>query len=536
MKKSKIVTRILSGVTALLVCASVLFSCAVPETMIPGDCNGDGTVNAVDSNLICRLVSGETVIVSLTNADLNSDGVDSEADKNLLFKYLCGTYLPGQRFSHIILNGTDISKYVIVVPKNSSDFEKWTAQILADTVESLSGAKLDIQNDSKEEKTYEILIGNTSRKESEGQSAEEGKYLLFSKNMKIVLKGNDYFVAGGAGEIIAALENSTSNWNMETHVEVGPLPEQREVKWEKPENTFLFIGDGMGLNHTKMATDENPLVEYAGETLATPDESGCNIFWPSTFENIGKAVTLNIQESTTDSAAGATALSTGYKTLNGALGMIPADLDGDGEENEFRSVQNVREAATLRGKATAVVSTDKQTGATPNAFLVHHTSRKDRDIILEQQTALDMTRLACNYVWCSYDSNDVLENFIEAVDTCDDNPGGFFIMTEEAMIDKFGEKMDYDNVIRTVKRLNTMTAYAATYAMCHRDTVIVITADHETGGLTYGEDEVWRWTSNGEHTSINVPVFAMGQGTEIFNDTACDNTDIADFLFETVRK
>ena len=216
--------------------------------------------------------------------------------------------------------------------------------------------------------------------------------------------------------------------------------------------------------------------------------------------------------------------------------MIPADLDGDGEENEHRSVQNVREFASLRGKATAVVSSDKLTGATPNAFLVHHTSRKDRDIILEQQTALDMTRLACNYVWCSYDSNEVVDSFIEAVDVCDDNMGGFFIMTEEAMIDKFSEKMDYDNAIRAVKRLNTMTAYAVTYAMCHRDTVIIVTADHETGGLTYGEDEIWRWTSNGEHTSINVPVFAVGQGTEIFDERACQNTDIAKFIFDTIGK
>ena len=184
----------------------------------------------------------------------------------------------------------------------------------------------------------------------------------------------------------------------------------------------------MGLNHTLMSTDPNATVEYAGGISEAPEERTTDVFWPSTFENQGFANTLNIQNSTTDSAAAATALATGYRTLNGALGMIPADLDGDGEEKEFRTVQNVREAATLAGKATAVLSTDKLTGATPNAFIVHHYSRKDKKLLLEQQEALDSTRLDCSYLWCSYDSDDLLKNFKKAIDVCDDNPGGFFIM------------------------------------------------------------------------------------------------------------
>lgn len=530
-----ILLSVLCLAAAVLTCLLILDSCFGGREEVFADCNRDGKVNAIDSNLLCRYVGGARINISPTGSDINVDGLLNEADRSLLREYIAEAYLPGVRFDAICLNGVDISSYVIVLPKNSSDFESWTANIFSDTVESLSGKGLEIVTDEAEEKPYEILIGETSRAESAGIVATDGQYMVFSSGTKIVMKGNDYFVGGGAGYIISSLENSDAPWNGQVNVDISSETVSRMVEWEVPENVFYIIGDGMGLNHTLMTTDPDPLLEYANSTVSPPDESGCSVFWPATFDHVGDAVTLNIQQSTTDSAASATALSTGYKTLNGALGMIPADLDGDGVEDEFRSVQNVRELATLRGKATAVLSTDKITGATPNAFLIHHYTRKDRNIITEQQKALASSRLACNYLWCSYDSDDALDKFIDSVDTCDDNPGGFFIMFEEGMIDKYAEKMDYDNAIRTVKRLNKVAAYAATYAMCHRDTVIVITADHETGGLTYGEDGVWRWTSDGEHTARNVPVFAMGYGTEYFHMTTRDNTEISKFVSEAVK-
>jgi len=537
--KYSIKKRVLSLITALCVtlCAlSCLSSCAKTESGIIGDCNNDGKVNAFDSNFLRRYVGGANLSISKINADINKDGLQNEADRALLCQFISGSYLPGDRFEKIYLNGIDISEYAIVIPENHNDFEKWTADILADTLNSMSGADILVVGDNEPEQEHEILVGRTARAASIGTDATAGQYLVYAVGSKIVMKGENYLIGAGAGDIITSLESSSEPWNGVASVDISTEIVSRTVQWESPENVFFFIGDGMGLCHTQMATDPDPVAEYANGVLAIPDEKTFETFWPSTFDHIGDSVTLNIQNSTTDSAASATALSTGYKTLNGALGMVPADLDGDGKEDEFRSVQNVREAATLRGKATAVLSTDKPTGATPNAFLTHHYTRKDRSILLEQQKALEKTRLACNYMWCSYDSNEILTQFIEAVDTCNDNPGGFFIMTEEAMIDKFGEKMDYDNVIRTVKRLNSMTAYAATYAMCHRDTLIVITADHETGGLILGDDGVWRWTSDGEHTAKNVPVFAMGYGTEYFNMTTRDNTEIAKFLFDAVEK
>ena len=524
--------------TALLlavICAFSAASCFGRNTNMVGDCNNDKVVDGKDSQLLCRYLSGEYTLISKGNADLNSDGVCNSGDAKALRDYLSETSLPGTRFSAVFLNNLNITNYKVVIPEKASDFEKWTAQILCKSIEDLCGTSLETVTDKENETPCEILIGDTNRSADDQDAVEDNRFLIMAKATKIILSGNDYYVAGGVGYILDLLEKSDVLWNTSVNVNIPFKAEYRVPKWEKPERILLFIGDGMGFNHTKLATDEDPVAQYTESTLFAPDEKGTDIFWPATFENQGESITLNIQQSTTDSAAGATALSTGHKTLNGALGMIPADLDGDGEEDEFRSVLNVREAAALKGLATAVISTDKLTGATPNAFLVHHTSRKDRNIILEQQSALASTRLDYSYLWCSYDSDDVFEEFKKAIDICDDNANGFFIMTEEAMIDKYAEKVDFDNVIRTVKRLNEMTAYAATYAMCHRDTAIIVTADHETGGLTKGDDGIWRWTSNGEHTGTNVPVYAMGAGTEIFFDCSVQNTAIATFIFSAVE-
>ena len=366
MKKVKRQTKLKITLALLCLAATVLSlllildSCnARMDAELFADCNKDGKVNAIDSILLGRYLGGARINIHQIASDINKDGILTEADHSLLREYIAEAYLPGKRFETIFLNSIPISDYSVVLPKESSDFEKWTAQIFSDTVKSLSGQGLKVVTDDMEPQNYEILIGETARAESQGVVATDGQYMAFSSGTKIVLKGNDYFIGAGVGYIISALENSDAPWNGDVHVDVPTETVSRIVEWEAPENVFYIIGDGMGLNHTIMATDPAPLVEYGNGRISPPEESGTGVFWPATFDHVGNAVTLNIQNSTTDSAAGATALSTGYKTLNGALGMIPADLDGDGVEDEFRSVQNVRELATLRGKATGVLSTDR---------------------------------------------------------------------------------------------------------------------------------------------------------------------------------
>lgn len=533
--KEKIVRKI-AGALSLAFCLSVFSSCGFFVKDMPGDCNGDGILNGIDSQIYLRHINDEKIKIAKKNADLNSDSRYNKQDHAVLLEYLSEKSKPGSRFSKIFINSINIDNYTIVIPEKASNFEKWTAEFLADGILKLCEVQLKIVKDSEKEEFYEILIGDTCRNESINTPIGENDFTAYSHFNKIVLKGDHYNVAGGVGYIFSLLEKSESHWNSEGYINLPMKAETHNVEWADPNKIFLFIGDGMGENHINLTTDENAFVSHTNTAPHHIDEKSIDVFWPEYFENCGYAFTLNYQLSTTDSAAGATALSTGHKTLNGALGMVPADLDGDGEENEFRSVQNVREAAALSGMSTAVLSTDKITGATPNAFLVHHTSRKDKDLILEQQTALSLSHLACTYLWCSYDSDDIFSHFVDAVDECTENTNGFFIMTEEAMIDKYSEKMDFDNVVRTVKRLNKMMAYAATFAYCHWDTAVILTADHETGGLELDDDGVWNWTDNGEHTARNVPVYALGKGTEIFNDTNCENIAIANFIFSAIEE
>ncbi len=533
--REKIIRKV-AGALALAFCLCIFSSCSFFAKDLPGDCNGDGTVNGVDSQIYLRHIKDENIKIIEKNADLNSDSLYNKQDHAILLEYLSEKSRPGSRFSNIFINSVNISNYTVVIPENATDFENWTAEFLSDGIFKLCKERPKIVKDSEKEQFYEILIGETNRKESIDAIIEEDKFTVFSYLNKIVLKGDHFLVAGGVGYIFSLLDSSEAQWNSEGYISLPTEAEPMKAQWKDPDKIFLFIGDGMGENHINIATDENAFVRHTNTAPHHIYEKSLDVFWPCYFENRGKAFTLNYQLSTTDSAAGATALSTGYKTLNGALGMVPADLDGDGEENEFRSVQNVREAAALSGMSTAVLSTDKITGATPNAFLIHHTSRMDKDLILEQQTALSLSPLACTYLWCSYDSDDALSELVDAVNECSENANGFFIMTEEAMIDKYSEKMDFDNAVRTVKRLNEMMAYTATYAYCHWDTAVILTADHETGGLELDEDGVWNWTSNGEHTSRNVPVYALGKGTEIFNDVNCENIAIANFIFDAIKE
>lgn len=424
-----------------------------------------------------------------------------------------------------VLCGHGISEFSVVIPENADVCEKYAAELLRDEIKELCGVTVKIITDETEESPCEILLGNTKRAESNSvPELSPDEYAVYSVGTKTVLSGNLHMVAGGIPAVLSALQGT------------GEISSEAvKYKWQSAdaESVILLIGDGMGENHIKMAeASEVSVVAYDGE-VRTPEEKGGIAFAAKDFPNCGRAATLNYYGEITDSAASGTALATGYKTENGVLGMIPADLDGDGEAKELSSVQNVREAACLKGMKTAVLSTDRQTGATPNAFLVHHSDRYSYPVVLEQQTALSSTSVLPTYLMCSYDSDEFLWEMKKAIGECE-GENGFFIMAEEAMIDKYSSRLDYDNVIRTVKRLNDVVCISATYAVCHQETAVIVTADHETGGLTVGDAGEFYWTSHGEHTESPVGVYAMGGGTQ----TLCgdvDNTDIGKYIFSVIE-
>ena len=267
-------------------------------------------------------------------------------------------------------------------------------------------------------------------------------------------------------------------------------------------NAILMIGDGMGVNHINA-------------TLA----AGLEYFAPRQLPNIGFAVTRSASYPTvTDSAASATALSSGYKTINKYLGM----------NRLGKSQQNVRELAHSVGAKTAVITTDVITGATPGGFLVHVNNRNST---AEIQSQIDKLISEGKIDYCQGSVDDKLTSVVaDALYGMADGDSRFFAMFEAAYIDKRAHSNDLAQVRKMVTRYNDVASYVIEFALFHPDTALVITADHETGGIEYNEKTGAYYFTSGDHTHDDVPVHAIGGGTEKFKGVTVDNTDIAKFL------
>ena len=104
-------------------------------------------------------------------------------------------------------------------------------------------------------------------------------------------------------------------------------------------------------------------------------------------------------------------------------------------------------------------------------------------------------------------------------------------MVEEGHIDKNSHSNDTKAMIDCVKRFNDAIAYTIQFVFCHPDTALIISADHETGGLVADKSNPFKYRyTTGNHTNADVPVYAFGVGTEIFNNRRVDNTEIPKFL------
>ncbi len=317
----------------------------------------------------------------------------------------------------------------------------------------------------------------------------------------------------------------------------------------EPRAVILFIGDGMGFEHV------------AGGSLYAFGARGS-----SAMERLpvhGRVRTASLT-GVTDSAAAATALATGAKTFNNRVG-----IDGDG-----LAVEHLAERARALGLATGVVTNDTLTGATPAAFLAHVEDRTDSAGILAGVVAnlpdvtlgggavafdpflttlgAQIVRTAAElaaavpdgrplfgvfasatfpYVIEGYTIEPTLANMTAtALDFLDDAPDGFFLMVEGARIDHASHQMATDTVHpETAAFDEAVSAAIAWSASTSLETTIVVTADHECGGLTVSgsgtagiaPDSTWRWTA---HTNDDVPVYAQGPLTSVFDGTRLDDT------------
>lgn len=331
-------------------------------------------------------------------------------------------------------------------------------------------------------------------------------------------------------------------------------------------NVILLIGDGMGINHITAARISGEKGAYSRLNLDTMPYTGFSINF-STSSLI------------TDSAAAATALATGFRTDNGRLATLP---DGT-------PVMSIMLKAKERGQSTGIVTTAKITDATPAAFLVNADSRTfERTIaqdMLNTQTdvllgggadafginpftrepkarALINQALEDGYTYV-YDRDSLLnleitegskliglfmgggmsfeltrfptepslsEMMLKALEIVGQNPGGFFLMVEGARIDTAGHSNSPAEMIGDLLAFDQAVGLALDFARANSGTLVLVTADHETGGFAVtsgtpeGEMVNYGWLSTG-HTAAMVPIYAFGPGAEHFSGTL-DITEI----------
>ena len=323
-------------------------------------------------------------------------------------------------------------------------------------------------------------------------------------------------------------------------------------------NVILFIGDGMGLYH--------PYAAY------TANKGSLAIYeWTQV---VGLAKTTSANNYTTDSAAAGTAIACGVKTNNGVLGQRP---DGT-------PAKSMLEYAADNGMATGMVVSCELTHATPAAFVAHVDGRNENDNI-----ALDLARSKINVAIgggrkffedradgknlsdsmkakgfrVAYTLDEVkavkegnllgllaevsperypargemlTDGVTTAINILSQHKKGFFMMVEGSQIDWAAHDRNQDETVSETLDFDRAIRIAYDFAARDGQTLIIVMADHETGGLTinrgnFETGELATNFSSSGHTGVPVPVYVYGPGAARFTGIY-ENTEILPKVLE----
>ncbi len=300
---------------------------------------------------------------------------------------------------------------------------------------------------------------------------------------------------------------------------------------QKPaRHVILMIGDGMGAEHVWAAWACNRGKLHLHRLPVC-----------------GWSRTSSTSHAITDSAAGGTAIACGERTSNGTVGQSP-------EGEAFRSL-----AAILRerGYATGLVATKSITDATPAAFYAHAAKRRNTPLIASQLAgagfsvvlgggaddvpAESLERLRAEGALVDLTAphdlppasqrGDYLPRSVErALARLGENDAPFFLMVEGSQIDVAAHNNDLRETVAEVLEFDRALGCVLRWAEEHPDTLVIVTADHQTGGLTlHGADieagKVEGRFSTKRHSGLAVPVYAGGSGARFFAGTY-DNRNI----------
>jgi len=274
----------------------------------------------------------------------------------------------------------------------------------------------------------------------------------------------------------------------------------------------------------------------------------------------GFSKTYSFNNFTTDSGAGGTALACGVKTKNGMIGMSPDSV----------AVESILELSGRNKLSTGIVVACSVTHATPASFISHQFNRdmyqeiaadylkSDIDVFIgggrkyfeDRDDERNLTNeLKAKKYQIAYSLNDVIavkSGKLAGLLYDDQNPGmpergsmlpdatgaainilannkkGFFLMVEGSQIDWAGHDNNSSQLIKEMHDFDQTVGRVLDFAKKDGNTLVVITADHETGGMTildgkFGSDTMKSLFSTKNHSGVPVPVFAYGPGAENFS-------------------
>jgi alkaline phosphatase len=293
----------------------------------------------------------------------------------------------------------------------------------------------------------------------------------------------------------------------------------QNISQSRPKNIIVMIGDGMGPAYTSAYRyyKDNPETEEVEQTVFDRLLVGMASTYPATVSGY-----------VTDSAASATALSTGIKSYNGAISV----------DVEKRPLTTLLEKAKTLGLSTGVAVSSQVNHATPAAFLTHNQSRKnyieiaqsyldtDADVILGGGQRYFSAELLSQFTAKGYQyitefsqldtlsSPKVLGLFADVqlpwvIDTkqahhlgtltqkslelLSQNPNGFVLLIEGSLIDWAGHSNDIATAMAEMDGFAHSIEIVEQFVRQQKDTLMIITADHNTGGLSVGANDEYVW-------------------------------------------
>lgn len=365
-----------------------------------------------------------------------------------------------------------------------------------------------------------------------------------------------------AAVLALCVHSANAQYNMPTQTFTYEHPYAVEKlqapKGKKVKNVILMIGDGMSLMHVYTAWAAN-----RGK------------LWLENAQATGLSKTWAVKKLVTDSGSGGTSLATGVKTVYHAVGVDP----------EGKPLTSLVDVAKELGKDAGMAVTCRLWDATPCDFCCHNidrdkeeelvgdyptsgvdfvfgggaqkfTNRKDgRDIFKElQKKGYHVSRTLDDFF--AYDKNsrifavpydkdtplpdergDLLARAsMKGISLMNQNKNGFFMMIEGSQLDDYGHFNQLDLLMKETLDFDQTVGEVMKWAAKDGETLVVVTADHETGGLTLvngnkDEGRVECCFSTKDHSGAMVPVYAFGPGAENFTGIF-ENTDV----FKKIKK